>query len=80
MENSDTASTVRILIISSFALLGIVALGVIGTACYIMAIGRDLPQALSVLLTAVVTYLFTTLAGMVRDYTGKTNVKLPDNQ
>lgn len=67
-QNSDAA---RSIVLAAFAVAAAIAVMFSGTCCYLWAVGRDVPAGLGGATTASVTFLFSTLAGMVKDVTAK---------
>lgn len=66
--NSDAARTI---VLTAFAVTTFIAVMFSGTCCYLWAFGRDVPVGLGGATTVCLTFLFTTLAGMVKDVTSK---------
>lgn len=70
-DPSPNSEAARVIVLAAFAVASFIAAMLTGTCCYLWVIGREVPQGLGAATTAALTFLFTTLAGMVKDTTSK---------
>lgn len=71
---TQRSDIVRGVAVASFAITSVIGLAVVGTACWMWSKGVALPDGLGILLTAAVTYIFTTLPNIVKSYLDKPEV------
>ncbi len=65
---SKEADTSRAIVLTGFAITGLLELVVVGTCCFLWIKGAEVPKGLNDLLIGVTVYAFTTIPAQVSKY------------